>query len=57
MALLHRWTPSGFRVHLIPWLDFFIEWACGLVSGIQLAWSNAPDRRRGISRRRCTGDG
>ena len=49
--------PNWIRVHSTPWLACLIGWACRLMLGRQSAWSTAPARRRGISRRGRTGGG
>ena len=56
MAWLHCRIHNVSRVNLVPWLTCSIGWACGVMSGRQLEWSAAHDRRRGPSQRWSTGD-
>ena len=62
MAWLHCRTHVGSRLHLVTWSDCLIGWACGLMSGRQLACSDAHARRGGTQLeaaywRRITGVG
>ena len=57
IAWLNHQTPTGSRVHLIPWSDYLIGWACGLMWGSQSEGSTAPSRRQRISQRKRMGDG